>query len=172
MKTDFEHFSARVDEPASFRELRLEIEEFHHEYCNSLDSGRVMEWPDYFTADALYRITAKENAEGGMPVGLVYCEGRGMLRDRAKAVAETLMYAPRHLLHSVTNTRVISSADGRIMAQSNYLLYQTLVEGPTTLLQAGRYFDTFVREAGRLKLRARECVYDTELIANDIVYPV
>ena len=38
--------------------------------------------------------------------------------------------------------------------------------------QAGRYYDTFVREKGRLLIRERQCVYDTVLIANDLVYPV
>ena len=29
-----------------------------------------------------------------------------------------------------------------------------------------------VRENGRLLIRERQCVYDTVLIANDLVYPV
>ena len=172
MQNPFDSFLARVEKPAAWRELRLEIEEFHHEYCNSLDAGRLLEWADYFTVDALYRVTGRENADQGLPVGLVYCQGRGMLRDRARAIMETQMFAPRYLLHSTSNTRVLSVADGQIRAQANYFVWQTLVEGPTTLLQAGRYCDVFVREQDRLLLKRRDCVYDTELIANDLVYPV
>ena len=68
---------------------------------------------------------------------------------------------------------VQGSGDGStVKAQTNYLLLQTLVDGPTTIHQSGRYYDTFVREGGRLLIRERQCVYDTVLIANDLVYPV
>ena len=158
------------------RELRLEIEEFHFDYCNTLDRGALEDWPAYFTEHAVYRITARENADAGLPVGLVYADSRAMIRDRAFAIKHTQMFAPRYMQHFVSNVRVISVADdaqgGGIKAQSNYMLLQTLVDGPTTLHQSGRYYDTFVREAGRLLLKERQCVYDSLLIANDVVYPV
>jgi 3-phenylpropionate/cinnamic acid dioxygenase small subunit len=154
------------------RELRMEIEEFHAEYCWTLDCGELERWPDYFTDDAVYRITARENADAGLPVGLVYADSKAMIRDRAFALKHTQMYAPRTLQHFVTNVRVLEAKAERIKAQSNYLLLQTLVEGPTTIHQSGRYYDTFVRKAGRLLLKERQCVYDTVLIANDLVLPV
>lgn len=172
MSAMFAEFNATVGNPEALRALRLEVEEFHYEYCNALDSGRLLDWPEFFTPDALYRVTGRENADAGLPVGLVYCDGRGMLRDRAKAVAETQMYAPRYLLHAVSNVRVVAANGPEIKAQANYFLYRTLVEGPTTLHQAGRYYDTFLRVDGRLLLKERQCIYDTDLIANDIVYPV
>ena len=54
-----------------------------------------------------------------------------MMHDRAVAISRTQMFAPRYMLHMVSNTRVISeSADGEIQAQAAFLLMQTLVEGP------------------------------------------
>ena len=123
----------------SVRELRLEIEEFHTEYCNVLDRSALDEWVEFFAEDALYRITARENADAGLPVGLVYADSRAMLRDRAFAIEHTQMFAPRSMQHLTTNVRVISAADGLIKAQTNYLLLQTLVDAPTTIHQAGRY---------------------------------
>ena len=183
---------AGYDMPAvdakSVRDLRLEIEEFHAEYCAVLDSGALDNWVDFFAEDALYRITSRENADAGLRVGLVYAEGRGMIRDRAFAILHTQMFAPRYLQHFTSTVRVISveeaggmeggkppvpGAEGSLIkAQSNYLLLQTLVDGPTTLHQSGRYYDTFVRQGGRLLIHERQCVYDTVLIANDLVYPV
>lgn len=165
----FEH---RQIEAAATRELRHEIEEFHNEYCHVLDSGDLAAWPDFFTEDAVYRITARENADAGLQVGLVYAEGKGMLKDRAFAIAKTQMFAPRYMLHLVSNVRVLSADGGEVRAQSNYLLLQTLVDGPTTIHQAGRYYDRFVRVDGRLLLKERQCVYDTLIVANDLVYPV
>ncbi|TAK81624.1 MAG: ring-hydroxylating dioxygenase subunit beta [Betaproteobacteria bacterium] len=154
------------------RELRMEIEEFHADYCWTLDCGDVERWPDYFTDDAVYRITARENADAGLPVGLVYADSKAMIRDRAFALKHTQMYAPRSMQHFVSNVRVLQAGVAGVKARSNYLLLQTLVDGPTTLHQAGRYYDTFVRANGRLLLKERQCVYDTVLIANDLVLPV
>lgn len=159
-------------DPRATRELRMEIEEFHADYCWMLDCGDVERWPDYFTEDAVYRITARENADAGLPVGLVYADSRAMIRDRAFAIKHTQMYAPRTLQHFVSNVRVLQAKGDAIKAQSNYLLLQTLVDGPTTIQQSGRYYDSFVRVGGRLLLRERQCVYDTVLIANDLVLPV
>ena len=169
MYRDYEMVPA---DPRTTREARLEIEEFHADYCWTLDCGDVERWPEYFTEDAVYRITARENADAGLPVGLVYADSRAMIRDRAFALKHTQMYAPRTLQHFVTNVRVLEDKGESIKAQSNYLLLQTLVDGPTTIQQSGRYFDTFVRKEGKLLLKERQCIYDTVLIANDLVLPV
>jgi 3-phenylpropionate/cinnamic acid dioxygenase small subunit len=159
--------------PAGQRELRLEIEEFNAEYAAVLDAGRVQDWPQFFTEDAIYRITGRENADAGLPVGLVYCEGLGMLRDRALAISRTTMFAPRYLLHQVTNARVLAvEPSGEISAQANYALFETLVDEKTTLHQVGRYHDRFIRRDGRLKLKARHCIYDSLIIDTALIYPV
>jgi len=163
----------RGQAPASLRELRLEIEEFNAEYAAVLDAGRIQDWLNFFAEDAIYRITGRENADAGLPVGLVYCEGIGMLRDRALAISRTTMFAPRYLLHQVTNTRVLAvDPSGEISAQANYALFETLVDEKTTLQQVGRYHDRFIRQEGRLKLKARDCVYDSLIIDTALIYPV
>jgi 3-phenylpropionate/cinnamic acid dioxygenase small subunit len=157
----------------SLRELRLEIEEFNSAYAAVLDAGKIEEWPRFFADDAVYRITGRENADAGLAVGLVYCEGIGMLRDRALAIAKTTMFAPRYLLHQVSNVRVLgSSASGEITATGNYALFETLVDEKTILQQVGRYHDRFVRGASGLLLKERICVYDSLIIDTALVFPV
>jgi len=166
-------FARSAVDPRLARELRAEIEEFHAEYCAALDENRLEDWVSFFTPDAVYRITSRENAEAELPVGLVYCEGAGMLRDRALAIAKTAMFAPRYLQHQVGNIRVLGvSGDGIVSAQANYLLFQTLVDEKTTIHQVGRYFDRFVRAGARVLLRERHCVYDSVLLDNSLVLPV
>jgi 3-phenylpropionate/cinnamic acid dioxygenase small subunit len=82
------------------------------------------------------------------------------------------MFAPRYLLHYVTNTRILAISDDFVSAQANYIVLQTLVDERTTIHQAGRYFDRFLRAGGRLLLKERQCVYDTLLIDNSLVLPV
>ena len=159
--------------PAEERELRFEIEEFNTDYAAVLDALDVDRWPDFFTEDGFYRVTARENFDAGLPVGLVWCDGKAMIRDRAAAVKNTMVHAPRYLRHYTSNVRVTGlDTDGTIMAESNYLVVETLMEEETRLFQAGRYVDRFTRSDGRLLLRSRDCIYDSLLIPNDMVYPV
>lgn len=151
--------------------LRQEIELFNAEYCAVLDANDLERWPDFFTEDALYRVTARENAELDLPVGLVYCEGRAMMTDRAVAISRTQMFAPRYMLHLLGLTRVEAETPEGIVAQTPFMLVQTLVEGPSTLHLAGCYHDRFVHLEGRLLLAERQVVHDTNILANDLVYP-
>lgn len=153
-------------------ELRVEVDGFHAEYCAVLDDNEIEHWPEFFTEDAIYRITSRENALLDMPVGLVYSEGRDMIRDRALAVAHSQMYAPRHLLHVLGITRVTAEEHGVICAQTPFMLLQTLVEGASTVHLVGRYYDRFVRQDGRLLLSRRDVVHDTEILATSLAYPV
>ncbi len=157
---------------AELRELRLEIEEFNTEYARVLDEGDLETWPDFFTNDGLYRITSRENADDDLPIGLIYCDGRGMLVDRIRAILKTITHEPRYLRHFNSNVQVASCADGRISSGSNYLVVETLMEGGTNIFLSGRYEDTFVRVDGALRLSARHCIYDTLLITNALIYPV
>ena len=159
--------------PDEARALRFDIEEFNTEYARILDAQDINAWPDFFTADGFYRITGRENYDAGLTIGLVWCEGRPMMEDRAAAVKTTMVHAPRYLRHYNSNVRVIGvDADGTIHSESNYLVVETLMEEETRIFQAGLYIDQFVREDGALLLKARDCIYDSLLIPNDMVYPV
>jgi 3-phenylpropionate/cinnamic acid dioxygenase small subunit len=157
---------------AKFRELRLEIEEFHFEYAANLERGDIEHWPDFFTDDANYVVIARDNQESDLPLGLVYCEGKGMLRDRAYALRHTEMYAPRYLQLRVSNTRVIGVDGPLVRAEASYLLLETLIDEPSRVQQVGKYHDVFERVAGTLLLKDRRCVYDTVVINNNLVFPV
>ncbi len=157
---------------AALREARWEVEEFHYEYAAGLERGEIEQWPDYFTDDALYRVIARDNEESGLPLGLIYCEGKGMLRDRAYALRHTEMYAPRYIQLRVSNTRVLSFDESLIRAEASYLLLETLVDEPSRVQQVGKYFAVFQRSGETLPIKDRKCVYDTVIIDNCLVFPV
>jgi 3-phenylpropionate/cinnamic acid dioxygenase small subunit len=168
-------FDMDSDSLAARREARLAVEDFNAEYCAVLDDGDLSDWPEFFTEDAFYNITSRENFDHGRPVGLVYCEGKGMLKDRALAISKTSMFGPRYLRHFMTNTRVTDiEADGTICAGMNYILVETLADRPEGRLhQAGRMIDRYrPRKGGGLLLSSRIAVYDTLLVSNALVLPV
>ena len=159
--------------PEEARALRFEIEEFNTDYARVLDALDIDKWPDFFTEDGFYRVTARENFDENLPVGLVWCDGKPMLKDRAAAVEGTMVHAPRYLRHYTSNVRVTGVEPGGVItSESNYLVVETLMEDETRIFQAGCYLDRFVREDGALLLKARDCIYDSLLIPNDVVYPV
>jgi anthranilate 1,2-dioxygenase small subunit len=164
--------AAALARSAAFREARLEIEEFHYEYAANLERDEIERWPDYFTDDALYTVVARDNADANLPLGLIYAEGKGMLRDRAYALRHTEMYAPRYLQLRVSNTRVLAIEGPRITAEASYLLLETLIDEPTRVQQVGKYYDVFQRVGGSLLIKQRRCVYDTVVIPNCLVFPV
>jgi len=172
MATTTEALHAEIANRAALREARWEVEEFHYEYAAGLERGEIEQWPDYFTDDAFYRVVARDNEESGLPLGLVYCEGKGMLRDRAYAIIHTETFAPRYIQLRISNTRVFSADEKFIKAEASYLLLETLVEEPSRVQQVGKYYDVFERVNGGLLIKDRKCVYDTVVIDNCLVFPV
>src|SRR5919108_4699666 len=69
--------------------LKDEIESFNAAYAAALDEQRLSDWCEMFTEDALYVVVSRENFDRNLPVGLIYCENRRMIRDRAFALKET-----------------------------------------------------------------------------------
>lgn len=151
--------------------LRRELEDFHAAYADTLDRGDIEAWPEFFTEDAVYRVVARDNLESGLPLCLMLCEGKGMLKDRAYAIAHTEMYAPRYLQHQISLIRGTGFDDAEVAAEANYVLFETLVDEPTRILQAGRYRDRFRRTETGLLLAERLCVYDSVVVPNCVVFP-
>jgi anthranilate 1,2-dioxygenase small subunit len=153
------------------RELRWAVEEFNYEYADVLDRGEIELWPDFFTDDGVYRLIARDNADFELPLSLMSCEGKGMLKDRAYAIAHTEMFAPRYTMHHIGQIRVTDFEDRIITAQANYIILETLIDEPTRLLQSGKYYDKFLMQGDGLLLKERRCIYDTVLVPTCIVFP-
>ena len=154
--------------------LHREIEEFNTAYAAALDEQRLDDWAEMFTEDAFYVVISRENADRGMPVGLIYCDSKRMIYDRALALEKTAMFAPRYLRHIIGNLQILDRDDDeRIRARANYAVIQVLFDRPEAKLhQVGVYHDVFRRQGGVLKLAERRCIYDSLLIDNALCLPV
>jgi anthranilate 1,2-dioxygenase small subunit len=153
--------------------LYQEVNEFNAAYAAALDEQRLIDWVEMFTEDAFYVVISRENADHGLPVGLIYCDSKRMIHDRAFALEKTTMFAPRYLRHIIGNLQVLGEApDGAIRARANYVLIQVLYDRPEAKLhQVGAYHDVFRRVDGALKLAERRCIYDSLLIDNALCLP-
>ena len=166
--------AAPLDSQLQAMLLHHEIESFNAQYAQALDEQRLSDWTEMFTDDALYVILSRENYDRGLPVGLIYCENKRMIHDRAFALMETSMFAPRYLRHIIGNQVVLSAeSNGTVKARANYVVLQVLLDRPdATLHQVGVYYDVLRRVGGQLKLAERRCVYDNLLVPNALCVPV
>lgn len=157
-----------IDDFASWRRLVA----LYADYAACVDEGRFQDWPGFFTEDGRYRIVARENHEQGLPLSLVDLQGAGMLRDRVYAIQSTLFHAPYYQRHIVGAPRLLEAAEGLIRSEANYLVIRTKRDEPGEVFSAGRYLDRIRVDADGPRFAERICVYDTELIANSLIYPI
>ncbi len=153
-------------------ELRLEIEDLYTAYAASLDDGDLDAWPEFFTEECLYQVIPRDNFDQSLPLALIRCESRAMLRDRVTAVRETTMFEPRYIRHLISNIRVSLKPDGVIDTQANYAVFETMTDSFTRVFNVGRYMDKLLRKDGRLLISEKRCVYDSVLVPNSIIYPI
>jgi anthranilate 1,2-dioxygenase small subunit len=155
---------------AEERDIRR-IEALYYDYATAIDE-EVERWPLLFTDDARYRVTSRENYDRHLPLAPIYCEGRGMIVDRAMAVRETTVYATRFMRHAITNVQVTGNADGTFAARANFAIYETFEDTISRLFAVGRYIDTIVRSGDALLFRDKLCVLDSNVVIGSLIYPV
>ena len=142
------------------------------DYVECIDEDRLEDWPDLFVEDCVYQVISRENADRGLPTSAMYCDSRGMLRDRIVALRHANIYAKHYYRHVLSNVNVKGVQDGELLVQSNYVVFQTLVEGDTQVFNAGKYVDRMVATPGGLRLKAKQVVFDTYRIPNLLVTPL
>ena len=149
-----------------------DLHRLQERYVSVIDADRLEEWPDLFTEDCLYEIVPKENVDRGLPMGLMHCFGRSMLRDRIVSLRKANVYEPhtyRHMTYGLEFSRIERQT---IDMQSNYVVVQTLSDGESRLFQAGRYFDRVVRTADGWRYQRKRAVFDTSRVQTLLVTPV
>ena len=141
-------------------------------YASTVDAADWAGWCELFTDDCVYRLVPRENHERGLPLATLSFESKGMLKDRAYAIRETLFHDPYYQRHVIGATRVLRVDGDRIECETNYAVFRTKLSELTTVFNVGRYLDTVVRTPQGLRFAHRVCVYDSEMIPNSIIYPI
>lgn len=142
------------------------------DYAAAVDSGDWDLWPEFFTDECVYKLQPRENHERGFPLATLSFESKGMLKDRAYGIRETLFHDPYYQRHVVGAPLVRGVEKGCIRSEANYAVFRTKPSQPTTVFNVGRYIDVVARTPAGLKFVSRLAVYDSELIPNSIIYPI
>lgn len=152
--------------------LRMQIRDFYDDYANTLDEVDLEGWVEYFTEDCHYRVISQENVKAGLPLGLIYCMNKNMLRDRVTALRETTMFEPRTLRHFISGVRINRIEDGLIHSQASFMITEALSDQEPTVNLVGQYQDILEQTEDGFLLRRRDCVYDNYRIRNSLIIPV
>lgn len=164
-----------MESKAEAYQLAAEVELLYTSYCEVLDDAEIEHWPDFFAHESLYRITTRENLECGMPLSLVFCDGLGMLRDRALALQKIVMYRRRFQRRLMSGVRLVTSETvdvSCIKTRASFFVYESVGDEPTQVLVSGRSEDVIVREGRTLKFKQRLCVIDSLVIPDSLVFPI
>ena len=150
----------------------LALTQLYADYASAVDSGTWDLWPEFFTDDCVYRLQPRENHERGFPLATLSFTSKGMLKDRVYGIRETLFHDPYYQRHVVGTPVVREVEEGRFRCEANYAVFRTKLSEPSTVFNVGRYLDVVVRTPAGLKFARRECIYDSEMIPNSIIYPI
>jgi salicylate 5-hydroxylase small subunit len=154
----------------------FELVNLYNDYAMTCDSDRWEQWPEFFVEHGSYRLQPRENFEQGLPLCLLAFDSKAMLLDRVFAVKETLYHDPYYQRHIVGAPRIISIArengSEHLFTETNYAVIRTKLDGESIVFNAGFYRDVIVRTPDGLKFQSRLCVYDSEMIANSLIYPI
>jgi salicylate 5-hydroxylase small subunit len=142
----------------------LALNQLYADYASAVDSGQWDLWPEFFTEQCVYRLQPRENHDRGFPLATLSFTSKGMLKDRVYGIKETLFHV---------GTLVVRSAEGgQFRCEANYAVFRTKLSDASTVFNVGRYLDTVVRTSEGFKFASRECIYDSEMIPNSIIYPI
>ena len=150
----------------------LALTQIYARYASVVDAADWDAWCDLFTEDCEYRLVPRENHERGLPLATLAFESKGMLKDRAYAIRETLFHDPYYQRHIVGAPRILRVEGDNFHCEANYAVFRTKLSELTTVFNVGRYLDLVVRTPQGLRFASRLCIYDSEMIPNSIIYPI
>lgn len=110
------------------------------------DSAEWEKWPEFFVEKGTYRLHPRGNFDRGLALCLLALESKNMTRDRVYSVNEMLFDDPYYQRHIVGMPRLVAVEPDSVYGE------RVTSEG--------------------LKFQSRQCVYDSEMIASAVTYPI
>jgi 3-phenylpropionate/cinnamic acid dioxygenase small subunit len=152
--------------------LQPRLAQLNADYARALDDDRLEDWPAFFAHDCLYTITSADNHRRGLPVGLVYADSPGMLRDRVAALRKANIYERQSYRHVIGLPCIVGeSADGASV-ETPFLVVRIMRDGRMDLFATGRYVDLVVERDGALRFKERVVVCDSSRVDTLLAIPL
>lgn len=153
-------------------ETRLLLDDLISDYTHAIDDDALERWPDFFTETGTYTMIGRDNLEAGLTLGIIACEGRGMMRDRIRALREANIYEPHTYCHLLGRTRLQADSPTHYRARTNFSVIRTMQDGRDRRFATGKYLDECVVEDGRARFLSRTVVLESRRIDTLLVIPL
>ena len=151
---------------------RAEIEDFITAYAHGIDDGALDDWPGYFAEDGVYQIITRETFEAGLPMGIMYCDSRGMMADRIKAMQTANIYEAHNYCHLLGRSRIDAESGGVYRARTNFNIIRTMQDGGSEMFAVGKYLDVIEIRDGRPLFKERRVILESRRVDILLVYPL
>jgi anthranilate 1,2-dioxygenase small subunit len=139
------------------------------EYGALIDAAKFDQWLGLFAEACTYHIVPRENYDRGLPAGLVFCDSRGMLEDRIRALREANKYNIHTDRHVIGLPRML---DDGYAVEAPFAVYQSDQEGETRLFATGLYRDRLQPVGHELKIRDKLVLLDSFAVPSLLATPL
>ncbi len=153
--------------------MLLRLASLNAAYAAALDADRLEDWPEFFTEDALYKVTTAENHRKGLQAGVIYADSRNMLHDRVFALRKANIYEPQSYRHLIGLPAILDQTNEVTTAEAPFVVVRTMRDGEMKIFAAGRYLDR-VRDdtGGRLRFTERLVICDSPRFDTLLAIPL
>jgi anthranilate 1,2-dioxygenase small subunit len=146
------------------------------QYVHAIDNDELERWPHFFTEHCVYQIITRADYDLKRPIGVWFCDNRGMLEDRVSAMREVNVFEPHVYRHVIGPTEILATVDdahGRhYRTQSSFIVVRTMQDGEMSVFSAGRYVDEIVVADDTALLKKRIVVTDSARYDTLVVIPL
>jgi len=149
-----------------------QVEDLLIDYVHAIDDFDLKRWPDFFTEDAVYQIIPRESYDANLPLGILYCEGRGMMSDRILALETANIFEPHTYSHITGRPQLTVTDDGTINARSNFNVTRTMQDGRMEIYAVGKYVDVIAMTDDGPLIQDRRVVLESRRVDILLVYPL
>lgn len=153
-------------------EIHHAIATLESEHVYLVDSDRLEEWIELFTEDGVYKVIPRENLDQGLPVSLLFCEGRDMLIDRIAYLRKAATYNIHHDRHLLGPLRIVETGPDSYEATVNFTVFQSEPEGGARLFAVGYYLDRIRRTPAGWRFAEKTVVLESNVVMTLLSTPL
>lgn len=157
------------------KEKKEVVRELINDYVMVVDdTGRVEEWPNFFTEDGAYYVYTRENYERGLPMAVVLDDNKGRILDRVRTIRDIWAghyeeQIPRHTI-SVPHVSFIDEKHAETITNFTVTIMKTDQQVYTFV---GRYLDKIgLQDDGTAKFVEKKVILDNAVLPTYVVYPL
>jgi anthranilate 1,2-dioxygenase small subunit len=138
--------------------------------AHRIDDDDLEAWPNFFAEDGMYQIISREGHDAGHKIGVMLCQGRGMMNDRIRAMRQANIFEPQRYTH-ILGASEFGAHGCDVAVRTNFHVVRTMEDGASETFATGKYLDIVTSDETPM-FRERIVVLDSRRIDTLLVVPL